>query len=62
MLEEYRRKEDEFMERHDSLCENTSPLLCDCSQCPTRDLCKWLEENHPWPIGNMTPESKGGER
>lgn len=52
MLEEYMRKEEEFAERHDSLCENTSPLLCDCSKCPTRDLCKWLEENHPWPFNN----------
>ena len=50
MTEEYRRKEQEFMDRHDSLCEDTPPQLCDCSVCPTRDLCKWLHEYHPFPI------------
>lgn len=35
------------MDRHDSLCEDVSPLLCDCSKCPTRELCQWLEENDP---------------
>lgn len=38
--EEYLRKEKEFMDRHDSLCEDVAPDLCDCSVCPTRDLCK----------------------
>lgn len=43
MTEEYRRKEQEFMARHDSLCENVSPSLCNCSECPTRELCEWLD-------------------
>ena len=47
MTEEYRRKELEFMERTDSLCENTPIHLCDCSKCPTHDLCKWLCDNDP---------------
>lgn len=45
--EEYLRKENEFMDRHDSICEDVAPDLCDCSACPTRDLCKWLEDNNP---------------
>lgn len=48
MTEEYRRKEQEFVNRHDSLCEDEAPDLCDCSQCPTRELCKWLEDNDPY--------------
>ena len=44
--EEYLRKEKEFMVRHDSLCEDYPPDLCDCSACPTRDLCKWLDDNN----------------
>ena len=43
LSEEYRRKELEFAARHDSLCENVSPSLCDCSKCPTRELCEWLD-------------------
>ena len=45
--EEYLRKEQEFMDRRDALCEYVPPTLCDCSACPTRDLCKWLEDNNP---------------
>ena len=45
--EEYLRKEKEFMDRNDSICEYVAPDLCDCSVCPTRDLCKWLEDNNP---------------
>lgn len=52
MIEEYRKKEQEFMDRHDSLCEDVSPSQCDCSACPTRELCKWLYDNHPYPIAN----------
>lgn len=52
MTEEYREKEQEFMDRHDSLCEDVSPSQCDCSACPTRELCKWLYDNHPYPIAN----------
>ena len=47
MLEEYRRKEQEFIERHDSLCETVSPDRCNCSACPTQELCKWLCDNDP---------------
>lgn len=46
MNEEYRMKEQEFMNSHDALCENVAPSLCDCSMCPTRELCKWLEDNY----------------
>lgn len=37
----------EFMNRHDSLCENVTSELCDCSKCPTNGLCTWLHENAP---------------
>ena len=47
MTEEYKQKELEFMSRTDSLCEDTPIHLCDCSKCPTRDLCKWLCDNDP---------------
>lgn len=56
ITEEYRRKEQEFMDCHDSLCEDVSPDLCDCSMCPTRTLCKWLCDNHPYPINNPFKE------
>lgn len=48
MTEEYRRKEQEFMGRHDSLCEDVSPFECDCSKCPTKELCDWLCDNDPF--------------
>ena len=57
MTEEYRQKEQEFMNRHDFLCEDVSPELCDCSVCPTRELCKWLYDNHPWSIANPWPDT-----
>ena len=44
---EYLQKEQEFIERTDSLCENTPVHLCDCSQCPTQELCKWLSDHSP---------------
>lgn len=47
MKEEYQRREREFMECHDSLCETIVPEHCDCSACPTRELCNWLCENDP---------------
>lgn len=47
MNEEYRQKEQEFERQTDSLCENISPALCDCSACPTRELCSWLCECDP---------------
>ena len=47
MTEEYKQKELEFMARTDSLCEDTQIHLCDCSKCPTHDLCKWLCDNDP---------------
>ena len=56
MTEEYRRKELEFMERTDSLCEDTPIHLCDCSKCPTHDLCKWLCDNDP----NLTGGDSNG--
>jgi len=45
MTDEYRKKEQEFADRRDSLCENVSPDLCNCSECPTRELCGWLDEH-----------------
>lgn len=48
MSEEYLRREQEFSERTDSLCENTPSDQCDCSRCPTLEQCLWLCENyHP---------------
>ena len=47
-IKEYKDKEDEFFLRTDSLCEDKSPMLCDCSKCPTQELCKWLDENNPY--------------
>ena len=47
MTEEYREKELEFAQRDGSLCEGISPDLCDCSRCPTRELCNWLCEHDP---------------
>ena len=47
MNDEYRQKELEFLQRQDSLCEDIRIDLCDCSQCPTRDLCNWLCEHDP---------------
>lgn len=44
-MSEYLRKEKEFAVRSDSLCENTPPDQCDCSKCPTKDLCKWLVDH-----------------
>ena len=44
--EEYLRKEQEFMDRRDALCEYVPPTLCDCSACPAMDLCKWLDDNN----------------
>lgn len=46
-FEEYIKMEQAFAARNDSLCENVSPSLCDCSKCPTYELCKWLEDNQP---------------
>ena len=45
--DEYRRKELEFAEREDALCETVSPSGCDCRQCPCQDLCNWLCKNDP---------------
>lgn len=42
-LEEYLNMEKEFADSSDSLCENTPPQMCDCSKCPTRELCERLE-------------------
>ena len=53
-IEEYRRKEQEFTERHDSLCESTPPEQCDCSKCPTSELCKWLCDNWVQVINDLT--------
>ena len=44
-MEEYLRREKEFADRHDSLCEHKLPYQCDCSQCPTKELCDWLDDN-----------------
>ena len=35
--------EKEFFDNENSLCENKSPKECDCSKCPTRQLCQDLE-------------------
>ena len=53
-MEEYQRKENEFATRTDALCENVhSPAgSATCEKCPCKDLCKWLYDNHPFPINN----------
>ena len=34
--QEYRALEDAFLARHDALCEDKSPLECDCPACPCK--------------------------
>lgn len=53
-MEEYQRKENEFTARTDALCENVHIPAgsATCEKCPCRDLCKWLYDNHPFPIDN----------
>lgn len=51
MYEEYRKREQAFMDRHDALCEDVPPAQCNCSQCPAQGLCKWLHENEPFRKG-----------
>lgn len=40
--QEYRALEDAFLERHDALCEEKSPLECDCPACPCKGMCDTL--------------------
>lgn len=40
---EYALKERLFEARTDALCENVPPHKCDCTRCPARDLCAWLD-------------------
>lgn len=40
--EEYRALENVFLARRDALCENKSPLECDCPACPCKKLCDTL--------------------
>ena len=41
-INEYRAKEDAFAEAQGALCENVSPLLCNCSICPLKAMCDEL--------------------
>ena len=47
-VEEYLIREAEFAARTDALCEHTSPMECDCSKCPCKDLCEWLHKETPF--------------
>lgn len=40
--EDYRAAEAVFMTDPRALCENVIISECDCSQCPTRELCEAL--------------------
>lgn len=40
--QEYRALEDAFLARHDALCEDKSPLECDCPACPCKGMCDAL--------------------
>lgn len=40
--DEYRALESVFLARTDALCENKSPLECDCPSCPCKNLCDTL--------------------
>lgn len=42
--EDYKKLETAFLNAPGSLCEETDPRQCDCSRCPTRDLCRALCE------------------
>ena len=46
--EEYKLREQEFIARDDALCESTNPRECDCTKCPCKDLCDYLENNSPY--------------
>lgn len=50
MNEEYRQKEQEFVNTP-ALCDHVPPAQCDCSKCPALGLCKWLDENEPFRKG-----------
>lgn len=45
--DEYRERENEFMQRTDALCENKPAYECDCSACPCRELCEYLHKYDP---------------
>ena len=47
-VEEYLIREAEFAARTDALCEDKSPMECDCSKCPCKDLCDWLHKETPF--------------
>lgn len=47
-IQEYKRREAEFIARTDALCEDTPPAQCDCSKCPCKELCDWLHKESPW--------------
>lgn len=46
--EEYRKMEQEFIERDDALCQVKDPRQCNCEECPVKALCEWLHENDPY--------------
>ena len=47
-IDEFNKREAEFWERTDCLCENEVPTEILCSGCPCKDLCSWLEANDPY--------------
>lgn len=38
----YREIELVFIDDNRSLCENKSSNECDCTICPTKEICDWL--------------------
>lgn len=53
-VEEYKRREAEFIARTDALCEDIEPAKCDCSKCPCRELCEWLDNENPYKVKEET--------
>ena len=47
-MNEYMKIQAEFEDRHDALCESTSPAECDCAACPAREMCEYLCQNEPF--------------
>lgn len=47
-MNEYMQVQAAFEARGDALCENTSPTVCNCADCPARKMCEWLCDNDPF--------------
>lgn len=47
-IEEYKRREAEFMDRKDALCQFRHPDECNCNECPCKEMCNWLCNGNPY--------------